>query len=125
MTVEEYRQALTRLTPEEFKTFRERWGGTRDTVEACVQEFAYAPDPAQWERIIIFRLRQLGVEELKTEGEKVLATAQDSAEAAKSSARAAELSAAQAADSVRVARRTLFVAVIAVAASILLAFLRP
>lgn len=75
--------------------------------------------------ILSTRLVRLGVEDLKTEGEKVLATAQDSAEAAKSSARAAELSAAHAADPVRVARRPLFVAVIAVAASILLAFLRP
>lgn len=93
MTTEEFRQALSDLTDQQFAAFRESWGGTADTVEGCAQKFAYAPDPVQWERIAIFRLRQLGVTGLLTEDEKALMVAADSAAAAKASAQAAKGSA--------------------------------
>lgn len=125
MTIEEYRQALESLTPTQFNDFRGRWGGTRDTVDACVAEFAYAPNQnrAQWDQIAVFHLRALGVSWLRTEQEKSIelaersaAAASDSAEAAQRSAAASERSAAAAessAASAKVVRRTGWYAVIA------------
>ena len=123
MTVEEYRQTLNDLSPEQFKAFRQAWGGAKDTIEGCVQEFAYAIDPIQWERIIIFRLRQFGVTSLRAESEKILETAQESAAAAKDSARAADRSATSAAQSSRWSRWSVVLAGVAIGASVLLAFL--
>ena len=59
----------------------------------CVQVYAYAEDPMQYERIIIFRLRQLGVANMKTEEEKIIDTARVSAAAAELSAKSARWSA--------------------------------
>src|SRR5688572_8083117 len=113
MTIDEYRAALESLSPEQFTAFRASWGGAQPTVEACVQEFAYAPDPVQWERIIVFRLRERGISNLRTEAEKLIAASQDSAVAAKVSASAAASSAESAAASVRWARWSVIVAVFA------------
>lgn len=110
MTVDEFRATLKGLSAEQFRQFRESWGGAHEDVDATVQTFAYAPDPIQYERIIIFRLRQLGIS-LKTEDEKLLVAALESAAAAKVSADAAERSATSAADSVRWARWSVVVAV--------------
>ena len=118
MTVEEYGQTLDGLTDEQFNSFRQSWGGTKATREECVQEFAYTTDPLQWERIIIFRLRQLGVAELRTESEKVLETARDSAAAAKDSARAADKSATSAQQSARLSLWTVILAGIAIVVSV-------
>ena len=68
MTVDEYRKALSELTSEQFQEFRKRWGGTEETVEKCVQTFAYGGE-RQWEKIIVYHLSRLGVEGLKTEDE--------------------------------------------------------
>lgn len=119
MTVEEYRQALSGLSSEHFRKFRESWGGAQDTVEACVEAFAYSTDHIQWERTIIFRLRQFGVTNLQTEAEKVVAAALASAAAAKASAGAADRSATSAGESVRWSRRSVVVAVIAIAVSLI------
>ena len=107
MTVEEYQNALSGLTPEQFGAFCGRWGGTKETADACVQEFAYAKDPVQWEQIIVFHLRALGVSDLKTEGEKLTERAERTAAAAVASATAAERSAKAAA---RIEPRSLVVA---------------
>jgi hypothetical protein len=102
LTPDEYRQALKALTPQQFRTFRERWGGAKDTVDACVSEFAYASSAVrpQWEETIILHLNALGVAGLMTEQQKALDYARQSAnatsiaaEAAKRAADAAERSA--------------------------------
>ena len=36
MTVEEYRAALNRLSPTDFATFREKWGGAKTTVDPAL-----------------------------------------------------------------------------------------
>jgi hypothetical protein len=119
MTVDEFRVALGELSEEQFRQFREAWGGARATVDETVQEFAYSPNPAQWERIIVFRLAQVGVTSLKTEEEKLVAAALESAVAAKASAAAADGAALSAANSVRWARWSVVVAaIVGVAAAI-------
>ena len=123
MTIEEYERTLSELSPEQFTAFRQAWGGAKDTIEGCVQEFAHATDPVQWERIIIFRLRQMGVTSLRTESEKVLETAQESAAAAKDSARAADRSATSAAQSSRWSFWSVVLAAVAIGATVLLALM--
>jgi hypothetical protein len=120
MTVEEYRHALGSLTPARFETFRERWGGARPTVDECVREFAYSPTPVQWEQMIVFHLRALGVEGLRTEDEKRLLVAQDAARAAQSSAAAALRSADSAAQSVRWSIWSVVIAILTVGVSVAL-----
>ena len=104
MTVDEYRRALSGLTAEQFQEFRRSWGGTEETVEKCVQAFAYSGHP--WERTIVYHLHRLGVEGLNTEDEKLT-------EAALVSARSGQESARSARESAKVARWALVVAVIA------------
>ena len=95
MTPEEYRAALHRLSPPQFERFRQHWGGAKATIDECVQEFVYAPDDTrqQSERVIIFWLRTLGIHDVKTEDQKILDVAKESAQAAKESAAAAKSSA--------------------------------
>ena len=69
-------------------------------MDETVQEFAYAQNPPLYERIIIFRLRQIGVSHLHSEEKKLVAAAVESAAAAKVSADAANASAVSAANSV-------------------------
>ena len=117
MTSDEYRNALLRLEKDgKFREFTDNWGGAQDTVEKCVQAFAYSKDRAQWERIIVYRVGQLGVLGLKTEDEKLMEAAQDSAKAAKRSADSA-------AESASSSRRSLVVAAIALLASIVVGVL--
>lgn len=103
MTPDEYRAALGRFTEAQFAAFRASWGGSADTIEACVQEYAYAAEPEKWDRIAVFRLKQQGATGMQTESEKSLAVARDSADAAKASAVAAAKSAEAAGRSVRAA----------------------
>jgi len=112
MTTEDYRGALNSLNAEDFAKFRALWGGTKDTIDGGVQEFAYSPSPIQWERIAIFRLRQVGVVGLLSEAEEALAIANESADAAKTSASVAEVSA-------RSAKSAVTLSLFAVALSVL------
>ena len=122
MTADEYRIALNGLAPEKFQQFRTAWGGAANrTIEECVQEFAYSTEIALWERTIIFRLRQQGVEGLKTEDEKALAIAERSATAAEASAVAAAQSASSAAGSSRAAWWALFISLLAIVSSMVVA----
>lgn len=123
MTVDEFRTTLKGLSAEQFRQFRESWGGAHEDVDATVQTFAYAQDPLQFERIIIFRLRQLGISHLRTEDEKLLVAALESASADTLAADAAERSATSAADSVRWARWSVVVAVTAGATAVIVAVL--
>ena len=121
MTIDDYRQALEGLTPEEFKTFRERWGGTSETVDSCVQEFAYSKDGPQLEQAIVFHLRRLGVSSLRTESEKASERAERSAAAAVESAAAARVSAEAARGSNRAAWWSQVIALLAIIATLSLA----
>jgi len=75
MTPDEYRKALEKLSPEEFKAFNEDFGGGQKTIEERVTEFVENP---QYERRIC---QLLG---LKTEEEKLIEASIESANANKS-----------------------------------------
>lgn len=120
MTIDEYRRALLGLTEEQRRRLAETWGGAKDSIEEIVGLFAHAQNPAQWERIAIFRLAQLGVTGLKTEDEKLADAAKDSAASAKISASAAASSARSAADSVRWSRIAAIIAFGALILSVVL-----
>ena len=123
MTVEELRTALTGLSETEFRKFSVSWGGGHESVDAVVQAFVHADNPAFYERTIIFRLGQIGVGQLNTEEEKLVAASVASAAAAKVSADAADSSARSAAESVRWARWSALVAAIAGAGAVIAAVL--
>ena|SRR5256885_1049090 len=69
-----------------------RWGGAQETVDACVSEFAYASSEVrpQWAETIIFHLSALGVAGLRTEQQKALDYARQSANATSIAAEAAK-----------------------------------
>jgi hypothetical protein len=122
MTADEYRQALLSLSPEQFEQFGERLGGGTEIIaEERVEGFAYADDVARLERIIVFRLRQLGVSNARTEDEKLVWASEQAAMAANASAAAAELSARTAASSTRWTRWSVVVSAVAVMVAILTA----
>lgn len=118
MTVDEYREALARLSEHELELFRQRWGGAEVDRDSCVQAFAYTEKPAQWERTIVFHLRNLGIAGLRTEEEKMVAATEASAQAAVASARAAEESAEAARDANRWAKWAAVVTVLVGLASV-------
>ena len=93
MTLDEYRAALDGLSEQDFRRLCETWGGAKETIETTVQLFAHAEDKARWERIAIYHLEQVGIVGLKTEEERLLDAARDSAAAASESADASKISA--------------------------------
>lgn len=93
MTADEYRRALRAFDDAQFDAFRRSWGGTADSVEASVEKYAYADEPEKWDRIAVYRLRQLGVTDVYTEAEKMYAMVRLNAESAKASAEASAQSA--------------------------------
>lgn len=121
MTVDEFRNVLHELSDQQFDEFREKWGGAKATREETAQAFAYTDTPAQWERIIIFRLRQVSGRILSTEDEKLVAAARDSASAAQLSADAARESAKTAHESVGWSRWAVLVAALVGLASVVAA----
>lgn len=89
MTLIEYRLALSSLTPAQRAAFAS-WSDAADTVDANLAALATAPDRERYERAAVFQLRAAGVDGLLTEGEKLVAAAQDASYAAKVAALAAE-----------------------------------
>jgi hypothetical protein len=112
VTPDEHRRALSSLGDQGFRNFRSSWGGTAETVDACVEEYAYAEDPERWDRIAVFRLRAVGIADVYTEQEKAYRLTKESAEAAKQSASAAAQSAGSAQDSSRAAWYSVIAAVL-------------
>ena len=122
MTVDEYRQALERLTPEQFAQFKQGWGGAAGrSLEECVREFAYKDNPTGWDRTIVYHLKSLGLSDLQSEDERALAFAGRTAEAAALSADAAKGSASAAAASNRAAWLALVISLVAIVASLAIA----
>ena len=117
MTSDEYRAALESLTKEQLQAFYERIGGQENTIDGRVQALAYTKEPEQLERIIVFRLREQGVDGIQTESEKLMT-------AALSSAAAAEVSAESAASSAKHSRRSVILAGIAIVVSLGVALLQ-
>jgi hypothetical protein len=103
MTIDEYRRALETLSEDALRTFGERFGGGPMGREARVKQFARE---RKHERLICYLLTELGVKGLKSEDEKMVEAAVQSATAAKESAELARSSATT-------ARWSVFVAVIA------------
>lgn len=120
MTVDEWRSILATLTPEQRTSLRSKFGGQGSEVEDFVQQFAYADNPPLYERILVFRLRQLGISGVMTEDEKLVTSALTTADASKKSASAAERSADAAASSARIATYSVVVAILTVIVSITL-----
>ena len=117
MTAEEYKRALEQLTPDQFWTFRQRWGGAPEGIDRCVEQFVYASPTQrpQFEETIIYRLREFGITDLQTEAEKALGANVIAATAARRSADASERSAAAAersADSSRTAVHASYLAIV-------------
>lgn len=107
MTTQEFAAALQSLTPEQFKEFCEKIGGAENTIEARVNQFAYAADPAKFDRIWVFRLREVAGLDVRTEEEKLTSAAVASAAAATRSAHASESSAGSSKESAEIARESL------------------
>jgi hypothetical protein len=121
MTVDEYRQVLARLTPEQFKALCDNFGGAENTIEARVRQFAYANEKyPDYDRIIVYWLTTLGVTGLMTEQDKHLHTAQQTAAAARESADAAKTSAEQAKESARAAWYSVGAALLTIVATLTL-----
>lgn len=82
MTLTEYRLALSTLTPAQRATFA-GWSDAADHVDGNLEALASAVDRERYERAAVYQLRAAGVDGLLTEGEKLVAAAQDASYAAK------------------------------------------
>ena len=82
MTLTEYRLALSTLTPPQWTTFA-AWSDAVDSVDGNLAALASAVDRERYERAAVFHLRAAGVDGVLTEGEKLVAAAQDASYAAK------------------------------------------
>ena len=83
MNIQEYEEKLRALSSDEFRKFREDFGGGQKTIDECIREFV---DHPEYERRICQLLK------LKTEAEKLTDAAINSASASMNSAKSARSS---------------------------------